>query len=147
MRRSGMSWVTLALGLAACAGGDTTKTVQLGEDYNDTGDPDETGPTIEHVPIDGAQTYQQDVVVSATVTDDQSGVERAIVRYKRADQTEWTNERMEPQGDVYQAVIPGADVSGSGMNYYITSIDFAGNVGDYPIAGQNDPLYFRVSAD
>jgi hypothetical protein len=144
MRR--IAGMALALGLVAC-GGDTTKAVKLGEQYNDTGELDETAPSIEHTPIDSAQTYQQDVVVAATITDGQSGMNRAVVRYKRADAVEWSNAPMQPQGDVYQGIIPGDAVSGSGMNYYISAIDVAGNVGEYPLAGQADPLYFRVSAD
>lgn len=138
--------MAVALTLVAC-GGETAKTVQLGDQYNDTGDPDETAPSIEHTPIDAAQPYQQDVAVSATVTDEQSGVDRVVVRFKRSDEVEWTNSRMTAQGDVYSTVIPGDAVSGSGMNYYISAIDLVGNVSEYPLAGPNEALYFRVSAD
>lgn len=145
MRKASM--VGVALALVACGGSETAKVVKTGEEYNDTGELDETGPVIEHTPITTSQQYEQAVGLTATVTDAASGVQSVAAYYKRADQVEWTSVSLSASGDLWQGSIPGADVTGSGMNYYLEAVDVAGNVTDYPINGAADALYFRISAD
>lgn len=139
--------LVLAVGLVGCGGGETAKAVQLGDQYNDTGDVDESGPVIEHTPITTSQQYEQAVALTATVTDAASGVQSVSGFYKRADQVQWTSVSLEASGDLWQGAIPAADVTGSGMNYYLEAVDSAGNIKAYPINGAADALYFRISAD
>ena len=138
--------VTL-LGLVAC-GGAATNTINQGTKVNDTGELDETPPVIEHTPIETAQQYEEPVTITATITDDASGVSGVLLYYKRADAVEWENKALNPQGnDVYQANIPPAAVTGSGMNYYIEATDVAGNMRNSPRDGAADAVYFRVTVD
>lgn len=133
--------------LVGCGGGESAKAVQLGDQYNDTGELDETGPVIEHTPITASQQYEQPVALTATVSDAASGVQSVSGFYKRADQVEWSTVSLSASGDLWQGAIPGADVTGSGMNYYLESVDAVGNSTTYPSNGAADALYFRVSAD
>lgn len=145
MRKAWMMGAAMAL--VGCGGTESAKVIQQGERYNDTGELDETGPVIEHTPITTSQQYEQAVGLTATVTDAASGVSAVAAYYKRADAVEWSSVSLEPSGDLWQGSIPGTDVTGSGMNYYLEAVDVAGNTAAYPINGAADPLYFRISAD
>lgn len=144
MYRAGM--VGVALALVACGGTESAKVITQGERYNDTA-VDETGPVIEHTPITASQQYEQAVSLTATVTDEESTVQSVTGLYKRADQVEWTSVSLSAAGDLWQGDIPATDVTGSGMNYYLEAVDSAGNGKAYPINGEADALYFRISAD
>jgi hypothetical protein len=147
MCRVGM--VGVAVALVACGGTESAKVITQGELNNDTA-ADETGPVIEHTPITASQQYEQAVALTATVTDAASTVSSVSGFYKRADQVEWTSvplEASEASGDLWLGEIPAADVTGSGMNYYLEAVDFVGNGKAYPVNGEADALYFRISAD
>ncbi|MEC8422241.1 MAG: hypothetical protein VX000_00615 [Myxococcota bacterium] len=131
----------------ACGGSETAKVINTDKQRVDTGELDETGPVIEHTPITTSQQYEQAVALSATVADAASGVQSVSGFYKRADEVTWSSVSLSPTGDLWQGAIPGTDVTGSGMNYYIEAVDIAGNTSAYPINGAADALYFRVSAD
>jgi hypothetical protein len=134
--------------LAVGCGGDAANTVNQGTKINDTGELDETAPLIDHAPVEDAQQYEEAVTIGATVTDEASGVNGVLMYFKRSDAVDWENKALNAQGnDYYQANIPPAAVTGSGMNYYIESYDVAGNVRTYPRDGAADAVYFRVSAD
>lgn len=139
--------VGFQLVLVACGGSETAKVISTDKQRVDTGELDETGPVIEHTPITTSQQYEQAVALTATVSDAASGVESVAGFYKRADEVTWSSVSLEPSGDLWQGAIPGTDVTGSGMNYYIEAVDIAGNLTAYPINGAADALYFRVSAD
>lgn len=145
MRRVGM--VGVAVALVACGGTESAKVINQGERYNDTGELDETGPDIEHTPITASQQYEQAVVLTATVTDAASTVSSVSGFYKRADQVEWTSVSLSASGDLWEGEIPATDVTGSGMDYYLEAVDSAGNGKTYPVNGEADALYFRISAD
>jgi len=111
---------------------------------------DEDAPVIEHVPIDSAQPISQDVAINALVIDELSAIDTVSVIYKRSDAAEWTNALLEEADDdsgTWTGVIPGSDVNGSNIFYYITAIDSAGNAGFYPLDGEANPIGFRVNPD
>ena len=141
------AWIVGGLVAAvACGGRETAKVVNTDKQYVDTGG-DEAAPVIEHTPITTSQAYEQPVVITATVTDDDSGVATVSVFYKRADVVEWSELVLDPSGDVWEKAIPAANVTGSGMNYYLEATDAVGNLANLPVNGQADAYYFRISAD
>lgn len=137
--------LAIALLLPACGGGGT-ETVKTG--FDDTSvDVDEDPPEITHEQI-GTQIFGQDVTVEATVIDLESEVAEVKVYYRRNDLTTWSDLTLTPAGDdLFSVKIPGGEVSGSGMKYYLTAADAVGNTVAYPIEGEALPLDFRVSAD
>ena len=90
--------------------------------------PDETPPSIssiQHTPQNPKPDDQ--VTVSAMITDDSSGVESATLYY-RSDSGAWSSKPMSKGSDTYSATIP-AQEDGVTVNYYIKAADKAGNLG------------------
>ena len=139
-------WLSGLAVLAACGGSETAKVVSTDKQYNDTAG-DDTPPVIDHAPITTSQQFEQPVTITATVTDDDAGVATVSVFYKRADVVEWTEMVLDGSGDAWEKAIPGTNVTGSGMNYYLRAEDNVGNVATLPANGEADAYYFRVSAD
>ena len=109
---------------------------------------DEDAPIIEHVPIDSAQPIAQDVAIQALVLDELSAIDTVAVVYKRSDAAEWSNALLEEGDDeMWAGAIPGADVNGSNIFYYLTAIDGSGNEGFFPVDGEANPIGFRVNPD
>lgn len=136
----------LVVGALACGGSETAKVIKSGEQYNDTA-VDESGPDIDHTPITTSQQYEQPVALTATVTDDGSGVDSVVAWYKRANEVDWSSVPLEASGDLWQGAIPGAEVTGSGMDYYLEAVDELGNSATEPVNGAADAFYFRISGD
>ncbi len=137
------------LGLVGC-GAETSKAITDGVLYDTSVDVDEDAPIILHDLITNAQRTSTDVSVSANVTDEGSGVDTVAVVYRRSDAATWSTALLslvdEEAGD-WQGAIPGADVSGSVMVYYIHAIDKVGNESFAPNDGEANPQEFRVSPD
>ena len=111
---------------------------------------DEDAPVIEHVPIDSAQPISQDVAITAIVTDELSAIDTVAVLYKRSDAAEWSSALLDDSGDeagTWTGAIPGADVNGSNIFYFLTAIDTSGNEGFFPVDGEANPESFRVNPD
>lgn len=137
--------LSLSLLLAACGGGGT-EAIKTG--FDDTGaDVDEDPPEVTHEQL-GTQLFGQAALVQATVVDLESEIGEVKVFYRRNDVTTWSELALTPAGDdLFGVQIPGDEVSGSGMKYYLTAADVVGNTVAYPIEGEALPLDFRVSAD
>ena len=104
-------------------------------------------PVIEHVPVETTQTYGQDVVLQATVTDDESEVFVVQVFYRQETASMWDDTAlMDMDGDgVYEGKIQGSDVITGGMYYYLYAMDTRENEAQLPIEGEDDPWHFRIS--
>ena len=88
--------------------------------------------------------------MSATVTDDDSGVFVVQVVYKRVDSTVWSDAALslvDEASGLYEGVIPGNDVQSSGMDYYIYAVDKSENEATDPEDGEQDPYHFRIDGD
>jgi len=83
---------------------------------------DVTGPDVTHTPIDDGQIAGQDVVVTATVTDD-SGINSVTLYYRPSGGSFTTLPMTLVSADSYGATMPGASVSEPSMDYYIRAID------------------------
>jgi hypothetical protein len=144
-----MSITTLILwALAGCTGDGRTNVEFQGGDEPTEDDPDEDGPVITHTPVETTQVLGEDVVIEATVVDEESGVLVVEVYYKEETSTEWsTGSGLSLQDDAgnYMGVIPGDKVRGGGMNYYLSAVDLSNNESWMPEEGDDDPYHFRVS--
>lgn len=117
---------------------------------SDTMDPgDLVAPVIEHTPIETAQIYGQDVAITATVTDDDSGVFVVQVFYRQETSSMWEDiALMDMDGDtIYEGTIPGVHVLTGGMYYYVYAMDNRENEAQLPVEGEDDPWHFRISPD
>jgi len=112
-----------------------------------SGQLDETGPVIAHDPITESQNYSEGVIIGAQVVDDMSPVLAVEVHYKRETSTVWQVASMVSQDEKgnHSGEIPAADVSSSGMHYYLYAIDTEGNESLEPPDGVSDPFHFRIS--
>lgn len=134
------------LAIAAACGGGKSEAIRTG--FNDTSvDVDDDPPVIAHTKLEG-QLYLQPVQVDCVVTDEESEVALVQVFYREATQTTWSSLELSPGADnSYSVQIPGDQVVGSGMKYYLTAEDTEGNAVAFPTEGEALPLDFRVSAD
>ncbi|UCE37749.1 MAG: Ig-like domain-containing protein [Thermoplasmata archaeon] len=81
-------------------------------------------PTITHTPVTSG-TIGDPINITATVTDDGSGVENVILYYKKPTETSYAQIHMTANGNVYSADIPGTVVTSEGIEYYIEVKDKA----------------------
>jgi len=143
----------LLAGMAALAwmgcGAESTKAITDGT-FDTSVDVDEDPPVIEHERIDSAQPINQAVDIEAVVTDVLSAIDTVAVVYKRHDVETWSSSVLEVADSAtssWAGAIPGADVNGSTMFYYIHAIDSAGNEAFSPPDGEANPASFRVNPD
>ncbi len=139
-------WPALILTSTACIGDDPGVVYQP----RDTSwEGDNTPPVIEHEPIETTQVYGDTVLLSATVTDDESEVFVVQVFYRQETSSMWEHAALvDMQGDeVFDGQIPGNDVMTGGMYYYLYAMDTQENEAFDPPAGEDDPFHFRISPD
>lgn len=132
---------------AIACGGDTTSKISGNRDTGFEDTTDQVAPTIEHVPISDAQQLGVDVDITATVTDDDSGVFVVKLYYKNetSGSGDWLSSSMIPLADdQWVGTIPGDSESSGGMNYYIEALDNAQNTAASPEKGADDPWHFRL---
>ena len=82
---------------------------------------DTMAPDIYHSPVANAFTGAN-LVISATVTDNLS-IAYANLYYRVAGTDSWKTVRMNALNDKYSAIIPAADVTTEGLEYYIEAFD------------------------
>jgi hypothetical protein len=146
MKRPNAHLSFASLLLATACGGGSTEAIKEG--FNDTSvDVDEDPPVIVHAEL-GAQQYLQAVQVGCQVTDEESAIGLVKVFYREATQTTWSSLELSPGADNnFTVQIPGDQVVGSSMKYYLTAEDIVGNSVAFPPEGEAGPLSFAVSAD
>lgn len=88
--------------------------------------PDTTAPVITHTPVTSGNATI-DLTVSAVVTDNKS-VSSAKLYYKTKGQTTYKSLDMTLANETYTAVIPKADLSVEGLEYYIEATDGTNSV-------------------
>jgi hypothetical protein len=106
-------------------------------------------PNIEAIPVASPQIIGTDVVVTANITDDPSGVLSARLYYKLETSVTWKDETMIGTGASYEQVIPAADVTNAaGMHYYIWAQDGSPqlNACTLPNDGEDGPFHFTLDA-
>lgn len=132
---------------AVACGGDTTQVVNTGNQGDPIEDPDEDAPFIEHDPVSDSQTYGERVDIQAVVTDEVGQVFRVELYYKTETSADWSTTVMNPGAgeNLFVGSIPGNDVTGGGMNYFILALDDSQNEGFSPEDGESDPYHFRVT--
>ncbi len=139
-------WPLLVLTSVACVADDPGVIYQP----RDTSwEGDNVPPVIEHEPVDGAQTYGDSVLLSATVTDEGGTVFVVQVFYRQETSSMWEDAPLvDMDGDgVYEGQIPGADVMTGGMYYYLYAMDTGENETFDPPEGEDDAHHFRISPD
>lgn len=148
-----MQWTASLLGLmgvlAAC-GQESAKVINDGVAVDSGEEVDEDPPELQHDYVDSAQPLRQDVAITVTVTDELSAIDTVAVVYKRADAAEWSTNPLEPvdeEAGTWAGVIPGDDVTGSVIYYYLHAIDASGNEAFAPNDGEANPQEFRVNPD
>lgn len=134
-------WLAVLALLWGCTGGELgQEVVQQPEE-----DKDEEGPVIEHDPVSEPQVYGEDVLLEATVFDDDSGVATVQVYYRQETSVEFKSKGMsEVGGGLYQGSIKGHDVGSGGMVYYIEAVDWAQNTACLPEDCDEDAWHFTV---
>lgn len=141
-----LAWPALLL-LPGCGSGLSSKIGGGGQDTGFVDNTDSVPPVIVHTPVEDAQPLGVDVPISATVTDDDSGMFQVKLYYKNetAGSGDWQSMIMAPSdGGVYNSMISGEDESSGGIHYYILALDNAQNEADSPAKGADDPWHFRL---
>ena len=132
-----------ALLLATLAGCDGSVSGVLNQD---TDVADTTPPVIEHDAITTSQPYGLDVLINATVTDDNDVFVVELV-YQQETAVDWDNKEMlEVGGGLYQGTIPGDDLKSGGMRYFLRAWDEFENESCLPEGCELDAWHFGVSA-
>ncbi|UCE37745.1 MAG: Ig-like domain-containing protein [Thermoplasmata archaeon] len=83
---------------------------------------DTTSPLIIHTPITAGNEGSA-ITISATVTDDHSGVDYVELFYKKIIDTKFSNITMMRNGNIYSANIPADTVTVDGVDYYLKAAD------------------------
>lgn len=112
-------------------------------------DEDTTPPTLTHTPIETSQPIGEDVLITCTAADDDSGVFIVSVWYKQETSTNWEDAQLRQVDNAgnFEGYIPGDDVNSAGMDYYLEAIDGQNNSGFLPEDGEDDPYHFRISTN
>ena len=107
---------------------------------------DTAAPTIVHAPIANGQPAGLGVAVSAVITD-ASGVAGADLFYRVTGGAFMSVAMTTLGADTYQAEVPGAAVTGAGVDYYVRATDasMAGNEALDPATAPTTPYSFSVS--
>ncbi len=139
-----MSFLVLLWSAVGCTGTDTI----LPDDSGDDGEDFEC-PNIESIPVTSPQIIGTDILVSANITDEPSGVGSAILYYKRETSITWDDATMlaKPGSSTWEATIPAkAVVNAAGMHYYIWAQDGSPNLNTctLPNDGEEGPFHFRL---
>lgn len=129
------------LSLAAC-------TAAKGEPVGDTETADTAAPEISHTPIEDGQILGEDVELRCTATDEGSGVFMVLVMYQMETSAFWERRILVAveDPDTYAGVIPGVDVEGASLFYYLSATDGAGNTSTSPEEGEDGPYPVRMDA-
>ncbi|MSP56865.1 MAG: hypothetical protein EXR69_14870 [Myxococcales bacterium] len=138
---------TALLLLSGCGSGLSSKISDGSQDTGFVDNTDAVPPVIVHAAVEDAQPLGVDVPITATVTDDESGMFQVKLYYKNetAGSGDWDSLVMAPSdGGVFNSVIPGEDETSGGMHYYILALDNAQNEADSPAKGAEDPWHFRI---
>ncbi len=139
-------WI-LILPLVVACGGDTVQTVNQGGQGDPIANDDEDPPEIEHTAVSDSQYYGEKVELEAIISDVDGQIFRVEIYYKSETDADWLTTTMAFTGadDIWRGSIPGNDVYGGGMHYYIVAIDDSQNEGFSPEDGASDPYRFRVT--
>jgi hypothetical protein len=127
--------------LVACGGGGTG-VIESPDNEQDDLVEDETGPDIDHDPIDGSRPGGSAVQITAFVTDEESDVLSVELFYSQATSTDWQSETMslDAASGEFRATIPGMQVGSAEMRYYIWAMDEHFNESVDPIDADVDRL-------
>lgn len=151
MKLRTMAFCSLAAVLASGCTTDGTGIIQDNSPDDINGNEDQDPPLITHTPVEGSQPIGEDVFISCTAVDADSGVAFVSVFYKQetAGNEAWSDVLLTPvdTAGTYEGYIPGEDVESAGMDYYLAAEDRSENIGYYPDDGEDDPFHFRISAN
>ncbi len=139
-------WPLLIMASVACVADDPGVIYQP----RDTSwEGDNTPPIIEHEAIETAQVYGDAVLLSATVTDEESPVFVVQVFYRQETSSMWSHAPLvDMQGTgLFEGQIPGSEVITGGMYYYLQAMDTSENEVFDPPEGEDDSYHFRISPD
>jgi len=89
---------------------------------------DATGPSITHDSVTSADEGVA-VNITAAITDEGTGVEVALLYYRRGGEVTFVQQTMQNTAEdtLFQATIPGPSVTERGVQYYISAMDSASN--------------------
>lgn len=135
----------------ATTGCDGSKYRRFPEDSGEgvPGDEDQEGPLLNHTPVGDGQPAEQEVQVSCTALDPESGVVSVTIYYKQETSSMWNAVELRPVDDEgsYEGAIPAEDVGSGGIDYYLSAMDREENVSSLPEDATDEVYHFRVSAD
>ncbi len=138
--------------MVACSEAPPSSSDGLG-DGTDTGfnSGDEVAPIITFEPVEDAQPTGEDVVLEATIADNEGGsglfVGTLYYRNETDASTDWETIGFVRQGetDDFKATIKAAEQHSSGMWYYLLAVDVAQNEAVMPATAPTTPYHFRYS--
>lgn len=112
---------------------------------------DDVAPTITFEPVEDAQPSGEDVVLEATIADNEGGsgifVGTLYYRNETDASTDWETIGFVRQGesDDFKATIKAAEQHSGGMWYYLLAVDVAQNEAVMPATAPTTPYHFRYS--
>ncbi|GDX78613.1 hypothetical protein LBMAG42_04240 [Deltaproteobacteria bacterium] len=140
--------ITLILSMACTGSGVGQTPDALGEDSGFT-EGDEVPPVIVFEPLTDNQPSGEDVVITASITDEGSGVFLASLYYRNETDSskDWQSIGFAHQGDgdEWQATIREDEQHSSGMWYYLLALDGSQNEASLPTQGAEQPFHFGYS--
>ena len=77
----------------------------------------------------------QDIAVSTQITDGSSGVQDAVLYYRKGGEPAFSSVNLDATGDVYSATVDGAFVNSAGFEYYVEARDNSDNTSRSPVSG------------
>jgi len=138
--------------MLACSEGPPASSDGLG-DGTDSGfnSGDTVAPSITFEPVDDAQPSGEDVVLEATIVDNEGGsgvfVGTLYYRNETDASSDWKPIGFVRQGetDDFKATIKASEQHSSGMWYYILAVDVAQNEAVLPEGAPASPYHFRYT--
>lgn len=130
--------------LVGACGPDLTANRTGGDDLPDE---DTTAPVITHEPVAGPVAFGEDVAITATITDEGTGVLFAYLYYRNETDgsNDWDDLALIPNGETYSATISGSDHHSGGIVYYLYAVDKSENEAFAPDEADGDPYHFRLT--
>ncbi len=137
--------------LATLAGCDGWKYSRIPDDSGGDGidEQDQDGPLLTHTPVEDGQPADQEVWVTCTAVDPESGVVAVTLYYKQETSSQWDDVELRPTDDEggYEGAIPADDVESGGIDYFLAATDREGNLSYLPVNATDEVYHFRLSGE
>lgn len=125
----------ILLAWLACTDGEPVQT-NIDLPTGDSGSVEDLdGPVIVHDEIASPQWIGDDIVIEATIIDEDGSVLLGQLYYRRQTSPDFESTGMiavPDEDNLYRGKIPASDLGSAGMHYYFVAVDNSNNESQYP---------------